>query len=127
MSYRKIEIIVPGVPVPMARSRSTKNGHHYTPKRSAAYAQCVALAANAEMSRVKWAKDGAGPFRLTLDFNRLAFRGDFDNLAKGATDPLTKCGVWLDDRYVVDARIRLHVIDPKCYRPSTSIVVEDLS
>lgn len=42
---KSITIEVPGPPVAQARTRSTKTGRHYTPKRSTDYRNLIALAA----------------------------------------------------------------------------------
>jgi len=44
---------IPGVPVAKGRARSTKSGHHYTPAKTRAYEECVALYAMTAMKRAK--------------------------------------------------------------------------
>ena len=93
-----LRFTVPGPPVPQARARSAKNGRHYTPDRSREYASLVALFAGSAAHITRWPMRTRGPFRVTIDAYRIADRGDVDNMAKGLTDPLTKIGVWADDR-----------------------------
>ena len=45
----RISITVPGEPVAKARPRFTKNGHVYTPKKTAVYEQVIGLHARAAM------------------------------------------------------------------------------
>ena len=49
----RISITVPGEPVAKARPRFTKNGHVYTPKKTAVYEQVIGLHARAAMKGKK--------------------------------------------------------------------------
>ena len=44
-----ISFEIEGIPVPKGRSRSTRSGHHYTPAKTRAYEQLVALRAREAM------------------------------------------------------------------------------
>lgn len=59
----RISITVPGEPVAKARPRFTKNGHVYTPKKTAVYEQVIGLHARAAM---KGHKILTGPIRLSV-------------------------------------------------------------
>ena len=60
----RISITVPGEPVAKARPRFTKNGHVYTPKKTAVYEQVIGLHARAAM---KGHKILTGPIRLSVN------------------------------------------------------------
>jgi len=59
----RISITVPGEPVAKARPRFTKNGHVYTPKKTAVYEQVIGLHARAAM---KGHKILTGAVRLSV-------------------------------------------------------------
>ena len=98
-----------GPPVPQARARVGKSGHHYTPNASRLYGQKVAYEALDAMFRQRWVRGLRGPFRVVLDVYRLRNAGDCDNYAKAIMDSLTKVNAWRDDRYVQDSTTRLHI------------------
>jgi Holliday junction resolvase RusA-like endonuclease len=107
---------IPGVPVPKGRARSTKSGHHYTPAKTKAYEQLVALYARKEM---KIAKPLTCPIDLEVyfdlpipqswskvkrkmaeeDFLKHTTRPDADNLLKSIKDGCNGV-LWADDSQV---------------------------
>ncbi len=108
-----IKFVINARPQPKERSRSTKNGHHYTPARTVNFELMVAaefrrqyplhepiqgplgLYVVAKYKRPKTAKKGfwhTGP-------------GDLDNIVKGISDGLNKLA-WLDDRQVAQLTAR---------------------
>ena len=92
-----LSFTIPGAPVPLARSRVGKGGHHYTPTKSAKYQKEGAKLAWIAMLQQHWSPGLRGPFRLTLVAHRKVDKGDLDNLAKTVADLLTKANVWSDD------------------------------
>jgi Holliday junction resolvase RusA-like endonuclease len=119
MSDAELRFTIPGPPVPQARARAGRGGHHYTPAKSRAYlsrvrdsahvAMVFANAAKRPTRDLAWAPKGTGPFAVELDVYRAANRGDADNFAKGIKDGMTRAGVWLDDRYVTSLAVRMHI------------------
>ena len=131
----RISITVPGEPVAKARPRFTKNGHVYTPKKTAVYEQVIGLHARAAM---KGHKILTGPIRLsvtaffsipkswTLSQKAKAMSGalrhtekpDGDNVLKSVKDGMNSI-VYADDSQIDDS----HIV--KRYGiPRTEIVVE---
>ena len=131
----RISITVPGEPVAKARPRFTKNGHVYTPKKTAVYEQVIGLHARAAMkgkkiltgaikmsvtaympipqswSRTQKAKAMSGALRHTK-------RPDSDNLCKAVQDALNGI-IYADDAQIYE----VHIL--KRYGiPRTEIVVE---
>lgn len=123
-----ITVEIPGEAVPMPRARSTRDGRHYTPDNGiVAFKQAVGLLVKAEAARRRISRDDSSAFVVFVEcvFCRPKSHlkasgglrstapawpfavGDWDNLAKGAQDAITKTGsVWHDDRQVVDGRCR---------------------
>ncbi len=90
--------IVPGPPVPTARTRSTRNGTHYNTKRTRDYRARVKLHALAEMKHRPPLK---GELLLIANFKLPdRRRRDLDNLVKGVKDAMNGI-VWDDDSQVV--------------------------
>lgn len=102
---KSITIEVPGPPVAQARTRSTKTGHHYTPKRSADYRNLIALAARQVWKdkpldclcgievEVATLAPKTMPAKLRKEFNASGFlpsgkRPDCDNYLKQACDAM---------------------------------------
>ena len=106
---RSIRFVVPGAPVPQARTRSTRYGRHFTPKRSADYQETVRQIALESMSDCGWASGGRGPFSVDLDVYRKADRGDVDNYAKALLDGMSKAAMWSDDARVHHLSVRILV------------------
>lgn len=78
-----VSLVIPGVPVPLARSR-TSSGRHYLPRRSAQYrdvVQHVWLAAGRPSL-------GSQPFSLSARFYGARANADLDNLVKAQLDAL---------------------------------------
>lgn len=59
-----ISFEIEGVPIPKGRSRSTRSGHHYTPAKTRAYEQLVALRAREAMRGPIF----EGPLQLDITF-----------------------------------------------------------
>jgi Holliday junction resolvase RusA-like endonuclease len=119
----EITVEIPGDAVPQPRARSTRGGRMYTPDNGiVAFKQAVALLVTAEARRKRVAVSDADAFVLEVvcvfgrppshqkasgGLRRGAPRfpkrvGDWDNLAKGVADAITKAGViWKDDDQVV--------------------------
>lgn len=120
MGKREVMVWVPGEPVPKARPRMTRNGHVYTPKRTADYEAAV-KAAWRETGAEKWHE---GDLFIHLYFYlpipkgyskgkaELAKAGeirpckkpDWDNLAKAVCDALNGLA-YEDDKQITDARV----------------------
>tara|TARA_R110000868_G_scaffold74752_5_gene216287 strand:+ start:368 stop:787 length:420 start_codon:yes stop_codon:yes gene_type:complete len=107
---------IPGVPVPKGRARSTRSGHHYTPAKTRAYEQLVALYARKAMGKSKpltcpidlavyfdlpIPKSWSAPKRKFAeeDFIKHTTRPDADNLLKSIKDGCNGV-LWLDDSQV---------------------------
>ncbi len=95
---------VPGQPIPKARARTvrTRRGGtmSYTPDSTVSYARKVAFCA-----RAAGVETLRGPLGIQLIFFRAGrARVDFDNLAKGVTDPLVGIA-YEDDSQIDDAKV----------------------
>ena len=120
---------IPGDAVPQPRARSTRGGRMYTPDNGiVAFKQAVGLLVKAEAARRRISRDDSSAFviEVVCVFGRPHSHlttsgelrstapawpglrcGDWDNLAKGVADAITKTGaVWHDDDQVVDGRCR---------------------
>ncbi len=118
---------IPGDAVPQPRARSTRGGRMYTPDNGiVAFKQAVGLLVKAEAARRRISRDDSSAFVLEVvcvfgrplshlttsgDLRTTAPAwpglrcGDWDNLAKGVADAITKTGaVWKDDSQVVEGR-----------------------
>lgn len=105
-----IRFIIPGQPVAKGRPRLGR-GHVYTPAKTVAYEQVVALAAKAAMRGNKML---TGPLDVRLLFflnkpksnksTEPVGKPDFDNLAKAVCDALNGI-VWKDDSQIVHATV----------------------
>lgn len=125
----EITVEIPGDAVPQPRARSTRGGRMYTPDNGiVVFKQAVGLLVTAEARRQRIAVSEAAAFVLEVEcvFARPPSHltaagelrasapawpglrcGDWDNLAKGVADAVTKTGViWHDDTQVVDGRCR---------------------
>ena len=120
---------VPGPAIPQPRARSTRVGRMYTPDTNGigAFKQAVALMAKSTAAAAGWrASDYPHEIAVECVFARPDSHltkggelragkpsypghrnGDWDNLAKGVQDAITKtAAIWLDDSQVVDGRCR---------------------
>lgn len=102
-------------PQPKERSRSTRSGHHYTPKRTVNFEMTVAAEFKLQHP---FHKILTGPVGIFVD---IQFRrpktvakgywhtgpGDADNIIKSISDGLNKVA-WLDDRQVADLHAKKH-------------------
>jgi len=124
----EITVEVPGEAVPQPRARSTRGGRHYTPDNGiVAFKATVGLLVTAEAARRRIAVSDSDAFELEVVcvFGRPPYHlttrgelrssaprfpnrvGDWDNLAKGVADAITRAGVvWHDDDQVVAGRCR---------------------
>lgn len=130
-----LTFIVPGIPVPCARARTVRvkrapgdprppARRTFTPDRTTEYEARVAYSARAAAGRLRWQPHPDAVYALLIDVFRETRIGDWDNYGKGVADALTKARLWADDRYVVDARVRLHVDRA---RPRIEVVVRALN
>ena len=131
----RISITVPGEPVAKARPRFTKNGHVYTPQKTAVYEQVIGLHARAAM---KGKKILTGAIKLSVTAYmpipqswslkqktkamsgalRHTKRPDLSNIIKSVEDGMNGV-VYADDSQIDDS----HIV--KRYGiPRTEIVVE---
>jgi Holliday junction resolvase RusA-like endonuclease len=116
---RELAFTVLGEPVPCARARVVRNHRPdgstvikgITPARTRGYERLVADQARLHANRARWCppEHALASFELLVDVYRLRRVGDWDNYGKAIADALTAAGVWRDDRYVHDARVRLFV------------------
>jgi Holliday junction resolvase RusA-like endonuclease len=112
-------ITVFGTPVPKARARATRSGHHYTPAKTVAYERLIRAAAIQKMAEAKQAMLNV-PVTLCVTFEmpipksysakkrgeclsgyiQHTSKPDLDNLIKSVSDALNGA-VYKDDSYVV--------------------------
>lgn len=125
----EITVEIPGDAVPQPRARSTRGGRMYTPDNGiVGFKLAISLLVRAEAARKRLACSSDDAFSVDVDcvFSRPASHltaagglrttaprwpglrcGDWDNLAKGVADAITKTGVvWHDDAQVVEGRCR---------------------
>ena len=125
----EITVEIPGDAVPQPRARSTRGGRMYTPDNGiVGYKLAISLLVRNEAARQRIAcsKEAAYSIEVECVFARPASHrtasgelrstapawpgmrcGDWDNLAKGVADAVTKTGaIWHDDTQVVDGRCR---------------------
>lgn len=124
----EIAFEVPGDAVPQPRARSTRGGRMYTPDNGiVAFKDAVGLLVKAQAARQRIAVSDSDAFELEVvcvfgrppshlttrgELRSTAPRfpkrnGDWDNLAKGVADAITRAGVvWHDDDQVVSGRCR---------------------
>lgn len=129
-----IHLTIPIAPVPKARARSTANGHHYTPTKTRAFEDRIALAVRQHYTGPML----DCPLRLRVDFllqrpksapkrnpGRLPApkKPDLDNLIKAVKDGINASGLWADDARVVEviARKELTALGEM---PSVTIYIE---
>lgn len=86
---------ISGEPVAKQRAR-TVNGHTYTPPKTRAYEELVAVVAR---SRGKQYPNGDVSVEISLCSPR-KLRGDIDNYAKAVLDGIVKGGLIGDDRQI---------------------------
>jgi len=120
-----IRFAIPGRPQPIQRARvfvrkGTNKISSAIPRDSREYESHMRVCAMAAAAIYKW-RPGRGPYALLLDVYRRERVGDWDNYGKGAD--AFKGVLWEDDRYVVDARVRLFVDK---VRPRIEVVVAEL-
>tara|TARA_R110001599_G_scaffold339851_1_gene559735 strand:- start:27565 stop:28038 length:474 start_codon:yes stop_codon:yes gene_type:complete len=134
-----IHFFIPGEPVAKGRSRSTKSGRHYTPKKTADYESLVAAIAREQMIM---REPTSKPVKLDLVLffeipktwpkwkqeaayqNHIAHtsKPDADNVIKAIKDGLNKI-VWIDDAQVCE----LHVMKLYSSTPGVLIDVTELT
>ena len=91
----RVTAVIPGRPVAKQRAR-TVNGHTYTPPKTRAYEELVAICA----------ATASGSFaegRLSVSVmlcSTTQLRGDLDNYAKSVLDGIVKGGLIGDDRQI---------------------------
>jgi crossover junction endodeoxyribonuclease RusA len=107
-----VSLIVPGVPVPLYRSR-TRNGQHYLPKRSREYRELV----QAEWMVAGRPTLGDKPFSASMRFYGSNARADLDNMVKAVLDGLN--GLAYDDDSQLACLSRVHKLalderGPRC-------------
>jgi len=129
----QISFTVPGNPVAKGRARAFKRGNHighYTPATTANYENLVKLLASQEMAGKKLF-DGPVSLYVNLTFTvpeswsrkrkEMALMGeiyptvkpDLDNCLKILGDALNGV-VWVDDKQVVDVRVRKYYSSKPC-------------
>ena len=129
----QISFTVPGNPVAKGRARAFKRGNHighYTPATTANYENLVKLLASQEMAGKKLI-DGPVSLFLNLTFaipeswprkkkEKAIFgeiyptvKPDLDNCQKLICDALNGV-VWVDDKQVVDVRVRKYYSSKPC-------------
>ena len=121
----KLHFIVAGKPQGKQRARSTKSGHHFTPKKTVHYEAAIREAAIAAMRREVWdiATLAVAPVKVSIvaafempkswsEKKRLEMFGnphtqkpDGDNIAKAVCDGLNGACIWHDDAQVSDLSI----------------------
>lgn len=89
-----LKFTIPGRPVPKARPRVGRNGCIYTPGKSRAYEQQVAV-----VGRLHCSRPLKGPVELRLKVYLKTPGGDLDNYIKSIQDSLNGI-TWHDDRQV---------------------------
>ena len=144
----EIAVDIPGEAVPQPRARSTRGGRHYTPDNGiVAFKSAVSLLVKAEAARRRISRDDSSAFVLEVVcvFGRPHSHlttsgelrstapawpgmrcGDWDNLAKGVADAITKtAAVWKDDTRVVDGRcLKRYAISGEA--PRTGITIRSV-
>lgn len=104
-----------GGPVPKARARVGKSGHHYTPKHVTKAEDDLAVMFQVHVK----ARPIYGPLALVSLFFRPDHRRlDGDNLQKLVMDAGTKAGIWYDDSQVTAST---WFVDIDVQRPRTVI------
>jgi len=86
----RIALVIPGRPVPLQRSR-TSRGRHYLPKRSRIFRELV----QAEWMAAGRPSLGAAPFACSIRSYGARATADLDNLVKAILDALN--GLAFDD------------------------------
>jgi len=110
----KVTFTVNGEPVAKARPRFGKNGHVYTPKRTKAYEEKVALFATIARQQAR-AKSFTGPVGVSVTFyNKSKRHVDLDNQLKAVMDSMNKV-LYDDDSQVMEIQVRRVVVteDPR--------------
>lgn len=144
----EIAVEIPGEAVPQPRARSTRGGRMYTPDNGiVAFKEAVGLLVKAEAARRRISRDDSSAFVLEVVcvFGRPHSHlttsgelrstapawpgmrcGDWDNLAKGVADAITRTGaVWKDDTQVVDGRcLKRYAISGEA--PRTGITIRSV-
>jgi len=89
-SSGRVSLFVPGIPVPLQRSR-TAGGRHYLPARSRAYREAV----QAAWMLAGRPSLGRSLFSMSVQFHGARANADLDNLCKAVLDALN--GLAFDD------------------------------
>lgn len=141
-----ITFVVPGEPVAKGRPRVTIAGgraHAYTPAKTAAYEQLVAVYAHAAMKNAPLLEHpvrlhlgiyckvpGSWPKKKRADalagIERPAKKPDIDNIIKAVADGMNGV-VWVDDSQIVElACSKWYALEPCVSVNVMSVEVEDL-
>jgi len=117
MSEIDFRIVIPGRPIGKGRHRTTKTGHSYTPKTTAAWEMGAAYLMKSEWRLPPYEEPCSlvvvavfqRPKRLMRKrdpTHRIVapVKPDFDNVAKIVCDALQRAGVVSDDKIIVDGR-----------------------
>ena len=110
-----IKFVINARPQPKERSRTAKNGHHYTPQRTVNFELTVAAEFRAQHP---FHEILTGPVGMSVDiqFKRPktvkkgywhTSPGDASNIVKAIEDALNKVA-WVDDRQVADVYAKKH-------------------
>jgi Holliday junction resolvase RusA-like endonuclease len=130
----RIAFTVHGTPVPCARARvqplRLRDGRvimqAHTPPTTVEFEERVAMYARTALGRCpEWSHVVAQrlPIRAHLHVVRQAWRGDWDNFAKGVCDGLQKAeGIFDNDNRITQALVSLHT--DKRDEPRTEITIE---
>jgi Holliday junction resolvase RusA-like endonuclease len=95
MTTKRVQLTIPGCPIPLQRSR-TRSGKHYLPKHSRAYRETV-QGCWLEAGRPSL---GDVSFSMSARFYGARATADLDNLVKAILDALNELA-FADDRQLV--------------------------
>lgn len=106
-----LHFVIPGPPRPAQRARvfqrkGTNAISSAIPRETREYQNRLRIHAMAAVAANRW-RPGRGPYALEMDVYRERAVGDWDNHGKNS-DAFTGV-IWEDDRYVVDAHVRLFI------------------
>jgi Holliday junction resolvase RusA-like endonuclease len=114
----RLSFRVDGAPVAKARPRMTKSGHVWTPAKTKAHEDLIALQARSAKARSATRHEFGGAVMVTVHYHmpmprswskkrkeaqRFAHhiqKPDLDNLVKTVLDALNKAAIWQDDAQV---------------------------
>lgn len=109
--FEIINFFHPVAPYPAQRTRSTANGHHYTPAKYKEYKEGLAMAMRVEANKanwflpdradqVAWRKAMRNCYAFNVVFMCDAARYDIDNLLKAVMDAGQEAGLYCNDKQV---------------------------